>query len=573
MLRLMEYLETIGIIFIKLFNMNVKLRDPNIIMKLSRLGSFHQSRLSFLRSFLSEFKDWDYKRDLFDLDKKGYGTAIYSFKKNDRVYSLVCFANKINNDERSDRVIATKWDAAFTLHDGVPLKEDIERLKNEVPKQEVGRLSYKELTLSRANKSVRIFDHVVENLSKGIQPDINLLEKVGYLYRTTAVYGSGKFGLADRFRIKNREEINGPFRLEMMLVYLVRQFTFDQVNHVAKNKNPKSAVKLDPKICKNLGIGNSTGLGMAPFIVNHPTLLNNWILCRETALKKIRELKKVKTKDINLFIQCVRNSITNITSWNTESDYQLNKIKFLHRDVRKFVDYLEKQFNFQKDYPFNELYLWLEKETCEECIEYIVSIMMEPFGEIIQPLINKMSSDEDKYFNIPTERTLGDLKFILEKKYPDILIIDFKKKENRKKFWFISKNKEEPRIADRFIEQGSDLEQPLAIARDIKELYERLLTLKKNMKIGQFLIDHSDLRHIIRRAFIIEKFPYSEIQDNTISGNIVPIDMLRLKLSFFGALKFDPRSDKWLRICMFQGAPLPNELKNYDEQWVYRSHN
>ena len=82
----------------------------------------------------------------------------------------------------------------------------------------------------------------------------------------------------------------------MMLVYLVRQFTFDQVNHVAKNKNPKTAVNLDPKICKNLGIGNSTGLGMAPFIVNHPTLLNNWILCRETALKKIRELKKLIQK-------------------------------------------------------------------------------------------------------------------------------------------------------------------------------------------------------------------------------------------------------------------------------------
>ena len=85
-------------------------------------------------------------------------------------------------------------------------------------------MSYKELTLSRANKSVRIFDHVVENLSKGIQPDLDLLERVGYLYRTTAVYGSGKFGLADRFRIKNREEINGPFRLEMMLVYLVSIF-------------------------------------------------------------------------------------------------------------------------------------------------------------------------------------------------------------------------------------------------------------------------------------------------------------------------------------------------------------
>ena len=551
--------------------MKVELRDPNIIMTLSRLGSFHQSRLSFLRSFLFEFKNWEYKRDLFDLDEYGFGTAVYSFKKKDRVYSLVCFANKINDDERSDRVIATKWDAAFTLHDGVPLKKDIERLRNEVPKQEVGRLSYKELTLSRANKSVRIFDHVVESLSNGVQPNINLLEKVGYLYRTTAVYGSGKFGLADRFRIKNREEINGPFRLEMMLVYLVRQFTFDQVNHVAKNRNPKNAVKLDLKICKSLGIGNSTGLGMAPFIINHPTLLNNWILCRETALKKIRELKNVSIKDSNLFKDCIRNSIKNITSWNTESEYQIQKIKFLLKDVRKFLNFLDAEFNFQTSYPFNTLYLWLEKETCEECIEYIVSIMLEPFGDIVQPLIKEMSSDEEKYFNIPTERTIGDLVKILEEKYSNILTINFDKKENNKKFWFISKNKEEPRLADRFEEQGSDLEQPLAIARDIKKLYERSKLLKKSLKIDKFLINNSDLRHVIRRAFIIEKFPYSEIQDNTISENLVPIDMLRLKLSFFGALKFDPRSDKWLRICMFQGAPLPSELKHFDEQWVYKT--
>ena len=552
--------------------MNIELRDPNIIMKLSRLGSFHQSRLSFLRSFLSEFKDWQYNRDLFDLDQEGYGTAVYSFKKKDRVYSLICYANKINDDERSDRVIATKWDAAFTLHDGVPLKEDIDRLRNEVPKQEVGRLSYKELTLSRANKSVRVFDHVVKSLSNGNQPDLELLEKVGYLYRTTAVYGSGKFGLADRFRIKNREEINGPFRLEMMLVYLVRQFTFDQVNHVAKNKNPNSAVKLDPKICRNLGIGNSTGLGMAPFIVNHPTLLNNWILSREIALKKIREIKIVKTQDRDLFKDCVKSSLKNITSWNTESEYQLKKIKLLLKDIKKFISFLENKFDFQKDYPFNEIYLWLEKETCEECIEYVVSIMMEPFGDIVQPLIGQMSSEEEKYFNIPTERNVGDLKKILENKYSDILKINFNIEESNHKFWFISKNKEEPRLANRFEENGADLEQPLAIARDIKKLYERLLPLKNNLKINQFLIDNSDLRHVVRRAFIIEKFPYSEIQDNTIGENLVPIDMLRLKLSFFGALKFDPRSDKWLRICMFQGAPLPNELKDYDEQWVYKTH-
>tara|TARA_B100000900_G_scaffold198711_1_gene168499 strand:- start:864 stop:2525 length:1662 start_codon:yes stop_codon:yes gene_type:complete len=551
--------------------MNIELRNPKEIMKLSRLGSFHQSKLSFLRSFLDEFKSWAFKRDLFNLDENGYGVAVYSFKKDKRIYSLVCFANLISDDERSDRVIATKWDAAFTLHDGIPSKMDIERLKNEVPKQEIGRLSYKELTLSRANKSVRIFNHVVERLSKGLQPDLKLLSNVGYLYRTTAVYGSGKFGLADRFRIKNREEINGPFRLEMMLVYLVRQFTFDQVNHVAYHKDPKNAVKLDENICKNLGIGNSTGLGMAPFIVNHPTLLNNWIMCREIALKKIRQIKKVNEKDSSLFLECVTKSLTNITSWNTESIYQQTKIKSLLKNVQKFLDFVKNQFDFETDYPFNKIYKWLEKETCDECIEYIVSIMMEPYDQITKPLIKLMSSDEEKFFDIPTEKSVEQLRIIIENEYSNILKIDFEKKENNQNFWFISKNKEEPRLADRYEEHGSELEQPLAIARDIKKLYEKLLKTKNSLSVAEFLSKNSELRHVVRRAFIVEKFPYSEIQDNTIGKNTMPIDMLRLKLSFFGALKFDPRSDKWLRICMFQGAPLPQNLKNYDEQWVYKT--
>ena len=553
--------------------MKINLRSPNTVMKLSKLGSFHQSKLSFLRSFLKEFKDWEYKRDLFELNEFGYGTAIYSFTKNERVYSLICFANDLNENERSDRVIATKWDAAFTLHDGIPTKKDIERLKNEVPKQEVGRLSYKELTLSRANKSVRVFNHVVENLSKGKQPDIKLLSDVGYLYRTTAVYGSGKFGLADRFRIKDREEIYGPFRLEMMLVYLVRQFTFDQVNHVAKNKNPKKAINLDPKICQNLGIGNSTGLGMAPFIVNHPTLLNNWVMARETALKNIREIKKVEKKDSDLFLKYLKKSIKNITSWNTESKYQQKKIKSLLEDINNFIIFIEKNFNFSCEFAFNEIYVWLEKNAGDECIEYVVSMMMEPYDSIVSTLIIKMSSDEEKYFNIPTNRTVSELKAILEDRYSQILKIDFSKKENNQNFWFISKNKEEPRLANRFEEQGSSLEQPLAIARDIKALYDVLSFSKNSSTIDRFLAKNSNLRHVVRRAFIIEKFPYSEIQDNTISKSIVPIDMLRLKLSFFGALKFDPRSDKWLRICMFQGAPLPEQLKDYDDGWVYNSLN
>ena len=549
--------------------MQVPLRDPKIVMKLSRLGSFHQSKLSFLRSFLNEFKDWKYNRDFFDLNDRGYGVAIYSFSKDKKTYSLVCFANELKDEERSDRVIATKWDAAFALYDGIPSKIDIDRLSQNVPKQEVGRLSYKELTLSRANRSVRAFNYVVECLSKGIQPNTNELSKVGYLYRTTAVYGSGKFGLADRFRIKNRDEINGPFRLEMMLVYLVRQFTFDQVNHIAKHKNPKDAVELDLDICRNLGIGNSTGLGMAPFIVNHPSLLNNWILAKETALKKIREIEKVSEEEFKIFYNCLTKSLKNVTSWNTDSEYQKKKIENLINDLQNLINYLKDNIHKSNFYIFDKLYNWAEENLSEEGVEYLVSIMMEPYNKITDPLISQMSSDEDISFNIPVDRTINDLREIIEKNYSDILKIDFSKNENNKKFWFISKNKEEPRIGDRFEDNGSELEQPTAIARDIKKLYETIFTLKNSLKIGNFLVQNNDLRHIVRRVFITEKYPYSEIQDNTIGSKLVPIDMLRLKLSFFGAVKFDPRSDKWLRICMFQGAPLPNELNSFNQYWIY----
>ena len=270
---------------------------------------------------------------------------------------------------------------------------------------------------------------------------------------------------------------------------------------------------------------------------------------------------------------CLKKSIKNITSWNTDSEFQQKKIKSLLNDVNKFIQFIENDFDFSIEFPFNNIYLWVEENLGEECIEYIVSMMMEPYDDIVNPLINQMSAEEEKYFNIPTHRTVEELKLILEKKYSEILKIDFSKKENNQNFWFISKNKEEPRISDRFKEKGSELEQPLAIARDIKKLYETLSTSKNSSTIDKFLANNNSLRHVVRRAFVAEKFPYSEIQDNTIGHSLMPIDMLRLKLSFFGVLKFDPRSDKWLRINMFQGAPLPDELKNHNDQWIYNSLN
>ena len=128
------------------------------------------------------------------------------------------------------------------------------------------------------------------------------------------------------------------------------------------------------------------------------------------------------------------------------------------------------------------------------------------------------------------------------------------------------------RFANSQIHQNVDEESAdvyLTVHKDGKTLSRS----KNSSTIDKFLANNDDLRHVVRRAFVAEKLPYSEIQDNTIGHSLMPIDMLRLKLSFFGVLKFDPRSDKWLRINMFQGAPLPDELKNHKDQWIYNSLN
>ena len=414
--------------------MQIDLRKPELVMKLDRLGSFHQSKLSFLRSFIREFKNWEFTTEKFALDKQGFGHIVYVVNNGQKQYSLICFSNHIEDSERSDRVIATKWDASFVLFDGVPTEEDIERLNDNVPLQEQGRVSEKELCLSRANKSVRVFEHVVDKLSKGEQPNTKLLYDVGYLYRTTAVYGSGKFGLADRIKIQNREELKGPFRLEMMLVYLARQFTFDVVNHVAYSRSPNKAVKLKEDIARNLGIGNSTGLGMAPFIVNHPALSNQWIIAKEKALKAIRSISSVSQKDKDIFQSYLSIIRENIKFWKTESDFQKKKNNQLLKDLSIFQKFYS-TFPLNKFF-WNSIYEWTEANTQSECCEFIISLMMEVYPDIVEPLSFEMSINEDEYFDIDTSRTIKEVCKLIEDQYTWLLDINFDDKENILNFWY-----------------------------------------------------------------------------------------------------------------------------------------
>lgn len=549
----------------------VPLRPPEVVMRLARLGSFHQCRLSFMRTLLRRLKQerWTFDRPIFDIDANGVGTAVYSAHGPERSYSLVCFAHDLPPDQRSDRVIAEAWDSTFALFDGVPTADDIDRLSQNVPKQEAGRITSSELSLSRANRSVRLFDHVVECLAAGKQPDREKVEAVGYLMRTTAVYGSGKFGAVDREAISDRAEFKGPFQAEMLSVFLTRAYVLDLVEHLARARSPDTAVGVDPALRRRFGIGNSTGLGMAPFIVNHPMLLNNWIFSREEALSRIRGLARATADEIALFKEYVARARTNAEEWASEHPLQLQKLTMLKADLV----HLEKHVaagHLEGEAPWDRLYRWAESSLSIEGQEQLISLMLEPYDRLVDDLADGMGADEGAAFGIDGAMSLDELRAIVDDVYGWALSIDWTAKDNRARVWYVSEEKLEPRLGERFEEPIEAYEQPLAPARDAAAMAGDLDRWTGEPNAAAFLLVHPEHRHIARRAQIAKAYPYAEIRDNTIAAALLPIDLLRCKLSFFGATHFDPRSDRWVRINMFRDAPFPHEVATSDcDDWCY----
>ena len=187
--------------------------------------------------------------------------------------------------------------------------------------------------------------------------------------------------------------------------------------------------------------------------------------------------------------------------------------------------------------------------------------------EIADSLGNDMSNSDEFY--LKNNQLISSLIELIKINYQWAIEIDFTKKENLYLFWYISEEKLEPRLGERYNENGAELEQPLGIGRMVQQLYK-------------FLINHSEIhketvakyRGIIRRIQTLSDYKLGEVKDNILAKNTMPIDMLRFKLSFFGASRYDPKSDRWLRVSFFAGAPFYKDLSSENvEDWGFATMN
>ena len=547
-------------------NVNVAalpLRSSNVVMNAERLGAMHQTRISFVRTLLRKIdrEKWTLSTHLWDLDNQGYGQVIYRLTTPEHIYNLVVFCNELADEERNDRVIAEKWDVTFGLVYGEIGQELLDNLKANVPLQEAGRNSNMVMVLARANKSVRVFDHIVSSLANGQQPDLDVLAQVGYILRTTAVYGNGKFGIYDFKPLDHSQDFDQSFRAQMCAVYLLREFSLNWVDYLAKQKGGEKAVALHPEIKRYLGIGNATGLGMAPYLINHPCIVDQWLTTREEALQSVLVCMVEPTK-VAYLERLIARAIQHFTEIVTINEQQVK----LNKTVVEELSILQKDLAAtSKSYKTWAQFLQAHDQLSFESQEVIISCLMELYPERIDGFQEKVNADET--LALPKNKTVADLLAVLEAHYQWAITIDFNEPDNRYWFWYRSVDKEEPRMGVRGQEQGDNRELSLDIARQANHLYLALQQADSQQLISEFILTKPKYRSIARRVWTMSHKSMGDIQMNVLHKDTLPIQLLRCKLSMFGATKFDPRSDRWVRVTLFQGAPLYNEVDS--DEWLF----
>lgn len=543
------------------------LRAPQDVMRLEALGASFPHRLSFKRTLIRKLHEQGAQLSVAQnrLDENGFGHIVLSMPFCGRVYSLIGYSRALADEDRTDRVIATAWDASFCLFDGVPNDDDIAYLADEVTHQEAGIYHEKVMTLSRANKSVRLFQHVVEALAQGTQPRHEMIAKIGYLMRTTAVYGNGKFGIADRDFIKVHEGLAGPFRAEMLTVFLIREFTFQLADHCARMRGGDEAVSLAPLMRRNLGVGNSTGLGMAPFLIHHPNLFHSWIMVRETALARCRQIAALVPEDQDRYHALYQRITAHLAQWQVDDKGYQVTIATLRADWAELGAKIASLLG--QDRPFEGLMVWAMGKG-DDMAALMASFVMEYAGDEIDGLEECMTQSRDPM--LEPKMRLDELEALIEAHYQWALALDLAAKPSRAQFWYVSEEKLEPRLGNAYEEDGQSREMPFAMAYYIADLTQAMADEAGDMMVAELLMKRPDLRYIVRRIQNVNHFPYAEVHGNLVGEACRPIDLLRCKLSFFGASKFDPRSDRWTRITLYQGAPTALDLHETGaDDWAF----
>ena len=549
-------------------------RDANLAMSPIELGTARQTRHSFARSLVrvASAQGWKVSTRIWNLDSEGKGLAVYNMQMGEHCTELVIFSQVISEEMRTDRVIALDWDVTAALVDGQISDEGIEILRGHVTQQEYGRADNLSLIWARANRSQRFFDYIVNQLADGKQPKSSEVSDAAYILRSTAFYGNGKWGLRDFEGIDNSHPLGVPYRAQMLAAWLLREFSADLVEHCAKAKSA-AAKKLSSEWRRFLGLGNATGLGMVPYVIRHPQVLHAWVTLRELplahALTQAWGPKSPQTKKVIALLERAQKYFSEKLSFSTDPYPTGPEIAGGLNEV------ISEAKNFQKTGQLSNggdvLAVGLHRLASEQSVELrqvIDSILVEVDDSLDQQIQTQLlTHDRTK---LDPAMGIAELRLVIERNYSWVANFNFDDSAETGKFWFYSRNKQEPRRGTRGKDPGLHTEHPVGIAREVTDLNRDLAGFDGG-SVADFLIKHPKHWGIVERIQSTKHLEYAEAHVNPLSDNFLPLDLQRFQLACYGMENFNPQSTDWLRVTLFSGAPSCKEIGNLkkDDDWLF----
>lgn len=551
-------------------------RPAAIACQPGELGSARQTRHSFSRALTRFLANSGSKvtRRVWDLDDEGRGHAVYRVEVGSNVIEAVVFSQVIDEDTRTDRVIADDWDATIALVDGEASADFVAQLSNHVTKQEDGRAEDFSLIWGRANRSERFFNYIVDRLAAGLQPDPDSVSDAAYIMRSTAFYGNGKWGLRDFDGIDVDHPLSMPYRAQMLCAWLFREFSADLVEHVAAARG-SAATQLRPEWRRYLGLGNATGLGMVPYVIRHPQVMDAWVAMRELPLAAALE-----------------------QTWNPGSEEWARVCSLLERAQRYFAaknsfttdpypsgpqlaTELEVPLSWAREYAESGTMAGVRTDRPVRQLHDLAAQLSRELRQVIDSVVIEIDSSLDADVEalmrcvdrtkLHPQMTVAELSVLIDEHYSWVLDFDFSKDDETAKFWFYSENNQEPRRGERGRDPGVMTEHPVGIARDVTALREDLRRADPNMSVAEFLVSGRQHWGIVERIQSIAELPYAEARVNPLSREFLPLDLQRFQLALYGMENFNPQSTDWLRVTLFEGAPTAADIHsghNVDD-WLF----
>lgn len=542
-----------------------RMRPAELLMTPARLSVLQPSRISVTRLFMAKAirERWSVKQLRWNIDDRARGTALYRIETGAMPFDFVVHSFEPKKEGRIGRIIGRAWDMMAALIEGPVSEADITNTGIEIPKLYAGRATPGTLVWARSNRSGRAFDHTVEALSKGQQPDVPTLADVCYLMRNTGLDGNGTFGTRSFRALESDHPLRRPLDAQMLCAYMMRVFSVDLVNHLAHCRSPHAA-ELAPEIERFLGVGNGSALGLNFFVNNHPKLMHAFLSAREKAIVAAKSLP-ARAETFQRMLSLVDKAIVfrreDRMTYERFVDSQLiaTELTKIRAGLQELCD-TGTLDGVRHALPLAALSGKYEGKVHDEAHETLLGLMTHLVPSLCDALAEGFAVDEE--YGCEPNMSLGHLRDLLRAEYGWAFKLDLASDDSRKYVWYKSATAEEPRRGARE-ELGDVHNLGLDLPRLIVTLDAELAARPSQMTIARFLTEKPELRSIAARVQTLSGYEYHSPHMNMMGEEFVPSDITRfINICIHGLDKPRDYLHRSLRGVIYQGAPTAEDLRN-----------